>query len=515
MRRSNRNLFNKRMQRKQSQLANKDIQENNRNNNQAINVENLKKNLAHSADVIMNEYLLGKKNEPVFLIYCQGLADSKQINQFLLEDIEKVLDETEVESQLFSRLVGRLQLRPLKKEETIKDVIYYVFSGELVLYFKRFNHIFFLNITEEPNRSPEESSTEISLRGPKDGFTEDLSTNVALVRKRLRTSSLYNETFHVGNRSKTKVSLLYIKDVIHPDIVDEVRRRINNIDIDALDTTAALEELLADSPFALFPLNEFAGRPDYVADCLMRGRFSILMNGAPNAVIAPVNFTTLLRTPEDLHAPYHFVSLEIMLRFVGLLMAIFLPGFYVAITTFHVEQIPFQLLATIGTARFGLPFPIPVETFIMLGFLELFREAVIRLAKPVGQTVAIVGGLIIGDAAMTGGLASPTLLVVIALSIVGTFTLVNQSLNGSVTIFRIFSLVLASFLGMFGFLISVFFILWYLSSLKSFNIPYLSTGGATNWKELLATFGRLPWKMMTKRPSFLKTKDESRKGESS
>ena len=480
-----------------------------------ICVENIKNAFSKSEDALIKDYSLGKDNEPIQFVYCEGLTDSKQINQYLLHNIERILDESKNDKELFSNLEGRLPVRPLKKDESMKDVIFNVFSGELVLYFKKYNRTYFLSIVEEPNRTPDESNTEIALRGSKDGFTEDLSTNVALVRKRLRTNSLCNETLFVGERSKSKVALLYLDDVINMDIVDEVRKRINELDIDVLDSTAQLEELLSDSPLALFPLCEFVGRPDYVVDCLTRGRFAILVSGSPNAVIAPVNFTTLLRTPEDIHAPYHFVSLEVMLRFLGLVLAIFAPALYVAITTFHVEQVPFQLLTTISNGRFGLPFPIPVEAFIMLLFLELFREAVVRLAKPVGQSIALVGGLIIGDAAISGGLASPTLLVVVALSIVGTFTLVNQSLNGSVTIFRIFSLFLASVLGMFGFLISIFFTLWYLASLKSFNISYLSTGGATNLREFLATFGRLPWKYMKKRPSFMRTTDESRKGESS
>ncbi|WP_096200807.1 spore germination protein [Bacillus sp. FJAT-45350] len=477
--------------------------------------ENMINTFSSSEDVITHNYMLGKSDEPVLVIYCQGLADSKELSQFILPDIEAVIDDSNNDYQFYQQLQKRLPIRALGSEEGMEELVYNVFSGELVLYFKNSKRVFFLTITEEPNRTPEESNTEISIRGPKDGFTEDLSTNVALVRKRLRTNSMYNETFIVGKRSKTKVSLLYLEDVVDPTLIEEARKRINDIDIDVLDSSSILEELLADSPYSIFPLCEFAGRPDYVVNCLTRGKFAILISGVPNGIIAPATFTMLLKTPEDLHTPYYFVTMEVMLRFLGLLLAIFLPSLWVAIMTFHLEQVPFQFLTTVALSRHGIPFPTSLETIMMLIFLELFREAVVRLAKPVGQTVAVVGGLIIGDAAIQGGLASATLLVVIALSIVGTFTLVNQSLNGTVTILRLYSFFLAAFLGIFGFIISLFSILWYLSTLTSFNVPYLSTGGTTNFKDFLSTFGRLPWSMMKKRPTNMNTKDQTRKGESS
>ncbi len=461
------------------------------------------------ADVKMDKYDFGDAESPqsVHLIYCEGLADMQQINEYVLPRLESMLHHSKPGMEFDKKL----EITRIDKTE---DMITRTFSGQLIIYFSKLNAAYALDIAAIPHRSPSESNTEISIKGPKDGFVEELTTNVALIRKRLRTNSLHYEQFSIGKRSNSKVALLYIEDIIQPKIVKEAKNRLKHINIDNLMGSSQLEKIISDYSFTLFPLFDYSGRPDYVADCLIHGRFAVIVDGAPHAIIGPANLTLLLRSPEDLYFPFYYSSLGMFLRLIGLLISLFLPGFWIALSSYNVEQIPYPLLATIAMSRIGLPFPGPLEAFLMLVMFELFREAGERLPKAVGQTISVVGGIVVGDAAIRAGFASTTLLVVAAITGVSSFTLVNPSLVGSVTVFRILVLICSSVLGMYGFILSTIVIVLYLSGLESFGVPYLAPLSPLTWKDFIAAVIRKPWNKINRRPEILHTEDSTRKGDS-
>ncbi|MBP1989960.1 spore germination protein [Paenibacillus eucommiae] len=467
---------------------------------------------AKSADIMIQKYHFdvdGHYGEPL-LLYCNGMADLKQLNQYVLPQLENMIRNGSIHSE---QVTGKtLPLEPIDLKAGVGALVSSVYAGNLIVIFETVQLLYALDIADPPHRQPEESNTETTIKGPKDGFTEELVTNIALVRKRLRTQSLCYEQFIVGRRSKTKVGLLYMEDITKHEVVEEARSRLNGINIDAIFSSAQLEELLSDSSNSLFPLLDYTGRPDYIADCLMHGRLAIIVDGAPTAVIAPANFTLLLKSPEDAYFPFYYVTLERFLRLLGLIIALFLPGFWVSLSSFHMDQLPFPLMATVTLSRIGLPLPAPLEVFLMLGLFELFREAGARLPKAVGQTVAVVGGLIIGDASIKAGLASTTMLVVSATTAVATFTLVNQSLSGSVTIIRLYVLLCSSFLGMYGFFLAVFSVVLYLSQLKSFGMPYLAPLSPLRISDVLASLFKKPIRGNNARPEILQTKDSTRQG---
>jgi hypothetical protein len=370
-----------------------------------------------------------------------------------------------------------------------------VYAGSVILVFSDREAFYEYNIASLPSRNPEESSMELSLKGPRDGFVEKLSVNIALVRMRLRTPNMHVEYFILGTETKTEIALLYMADQARPELVQEARRRLRAIHIPSLQGAGELEELISDKPKALFPLVHYVGRPDIVVQSLMKGRIAIAVDGTPAALIAPGNMTLLIKSPEDAHLPFYYVSLERLLRFVGLFVAMFLPGFWVSLCSFNTDQIPFTLLATVTMSRIGLPISATMEMFLMLGMFELFREAGVRLPRPVGQTVSVVGGLIIGDAAIRAGMTSPTMLVVAAVSAVSTFTLVNQSLAGSVSVIRFFVLIVSSVFGMYGYFVSMFAILLYMCSLESFGQPYMAPLAPLRIKEVAAAMINKPWSL--------------------
>ncbi|MEK5645414.1 spore germination protein [Paenibacillus cellulositrophicus] len=461
------------------------------------------------ADVKMDSYEFGdaESSQSVLLIYCEGLADIQQINEYVFPRLESMLNHPKPGMGLDKKL----ELTPI---DQTGDIITSVFSGQLLIYFSKLNAVYGLDIASPPHRSPSESNTEISIKGPKDGFVEELPTNVALIRKRLRTNSLCYEQFTVGKRSNSKVALLYIEDIIQPEIVKEAKKRLKHINMDNIMGSSQLEKIISDYSFTLFPLLDYSGRPDYVADCLVHGRFAVIVDGAPNAIIGPANLTLLLKSPEDAYFPFYYSTLGMILRFIGLVTSLFLPGFWIALSSYNVEQIPYPLLATISMSRIGLPIPGPIEAILMIGMFELFREAGERLPKAVGQTVAVVGGIVVGDAAIRAGLASTTLLVVSAVTAVSSFTLVNQSLVGSVSIVRLFVLMCSSVLGMYGFILSTIAVILYLSRLESFGVPYLAPLSPLTWKDFIAAIIRKPWNTIDRRPEILHTQDSTRKGDS-
>ncbi|OPA73317.1 spore germination protein [Paenibacillus selenitireducens] len=471
--------------------------------------------LVDCGDVRSETHLFGpsENSYKVVLIYCDGLADMKQLNQYVIPLLASLLEKANTLNSLDRN--NPLTLQPILPTAAIQAVEMILFSGQLIIGIEQDNLLYAVNIANPPNRTPEESNTEISIKGPKDGFTEDLSTNIALIRKRMRTRSLKCEIYTIGVRSQTKVSLMYVSDIMNSDILNDVRQRLQKIDTDAVVSSSQLGEALGDSKYALFPMLDYIGRPDYVVQSLVRGRFIIIAEGSPMVLIGPANLLLTLKSPEDIHFPYFFVAFQRILRFIGLFISIFMPGIWISLIAFNLEQLPFSLLATVTISRLGLPFSAPMEMILMLGLFEIFREAGIRLPKAVGQTVAVVGGIIIGDAAIRAGLSSATTLVVAAVTAVATFTLVNQSLSGTVSILRLFVLIVSSVLGMYGFIISLITIVFYLSIQQAFGIPYLAPISPPIFRDMIVALFTLPVKILKRRPAMLHTTDDTRQGEDS
>ncbi|MWV43185.1 spore germination protein [Paenibacillus sp. HJL G12] len=484
------------------------------NNNETIDKAFLEQYYAECQDVVLHPFYVGSpdQKQTILLLYCDGMSDAEQINQFVLPRLEKMYGKTGFSNVKDIEDCQYIPLSRLNDDKLLKELDSKVFGGMLIVFFQELSAFFTMDVSKQPNRAPEESSTESSIKGPHDGFTESLTINVALVRKRLRSQSFCVENFTLSERGQTKVSLLYIKDVINPEIVTEIRSRLNAYEGDAIIGTSQIEDLVQGDLKSIFPLTDYIGRPDYVADSILSGRFAIIFDGSPMAIIAPITLTSQIKSPEDTNMPFHIVSIQRIMRLAGLIIALFLPGFYIALTSYNIEQIPTPLLATIMNSRTGLPLSIPLETFMMLFLFEVFHEAGIRLPKSVGQTITVVGGLIVGDAAIRAGITSPTMIVMVAVTIIATFTLVNQVLAGTTAIIRLYVLLLSSFLGMFGFFIAVFSLVVHLATLECYGVPYLAPISPYIGRDVWEGLFRKPVKDMIRRPKVLRTKDSTRKG---
>lgn len=470
-----------------------------------------KHHFAINGDVQFVNYHFQFSEQPgkVLVIFSEVMINKDKLNEALGSLEESFLEDrplarrTEENEQL---LMYQVNTEEEDKESIAEDI----YSGMIFVVLEERGKIFKFELSQIPNRSPEESNSELSFRGPRDGFVEDLNINLALIRKRYKTSTLINEVIELGVRGKTKISLLYVKDVINDQYVRDIKEQIAKIETDVIISTTDLEEVLSGKYYTLFPLFNYTGRPDNVVANLDLGRFAIIVDGCPTVMVGPSTLFSVLKTPEDRFTEYYYTNMQMFFRLAGLVISSILPGFYVAMISFHMDQLPFPFLATITVSRMGLPLSPPLEAFLVLGLFELFKEAGNTLPRAIGQTLTVVGGLIIGDAAIRGGLTAPTMLVIAGVTSVAAYTLVNQSLGASLSLVRFYILLLSSMLGLFGFFVSVFSVLLYLSRLELFGLPYLAPLSPFSLKGSFASFLEKPYLLRKKRSNILRPKDETK-----
>ncbi|RFB11437.1 spore germination protein [Bacillus sp. HNG] len=464
--------------------------------------------LFKDCDDVSHQTIVTKRGCTMNLVYCQGLYDKRKYDTILIPSLKRIVEECSSEGLNMGDFIERLDIPPNSLKD-IKELISRIFNGEIFIYMN--NRVYFtVDISDHPKRNPQDPNTEISIKGARDGFVEEIGVNIALIRKRLRTNSLVCKSYIIGERTQTKVALLYVDDIINKGIKDDIQKRLSRIKIDGIVNSNQLKELLSDSGFDLLPILDYTGRPDLAVDCLLRGRFLVLVDGIPTIAIGPGNLTMLFKSAEDNEYNFLYNSFERILRFVGLFVSTFLPGIWIALITIHQDQLPFTLLAVLVESRKGVPLPSAVEATIMLLLFSLFREAGLRLPVAIGQTLSVIGGLIIGDAAIRAGLTNPAMLVVIATSEVATYTLVNLSLTGAISVYRFVVLLLAGTLGFWGVFLAIALLLIYTAQLRPFGIPYLAPFTLEEPKSLLNIFFRIPWKWLKTRPRFLKPQDSTK-----
>ncbi|MFK7691578.1 spore germination protein [Paenibacillus sp. HJGM_3] len=483
--------------------------------------ELIRETFRYSADVqVLSVQLTADRESTLILAYADGLSDDRLLGEIVLPQLRLVWETEGPDGFCGKRVHGTLPLLPIDGGESADALAEWLFQGDVLLLLPEAAissgeppFLFRMSISQRPVRMPDESNTEISIKGPRDGFVEDLITNVSLVRKRLRSPSLHYEAFTLGRRTKSKAALLYMGDIAPSAVIEEARNRLRNIDMDGIFSIGQLEEQLADSKYSLLPTLDTTGRPDYIVQSLLAGRFAVILDGNPMVLIGPAGLSMLLKSPEDAYFNFYYISFARAIRFFSFFLSILLPGIWVSLSAFHQDQIPFRLMATIVTARLGLPFSAQMELFLLLVLLEIFREAGLRLPSAIGQTLTVIGGLIIGDASIRAGLVSPSVVVVGAITAVSGATLVNQSLSAAVSVLRFCLFLLSAVLGMYGLLLGIILMVAYMSRLGSYGVPFLTPISPPVFRDMIQSFLRVPWDKMKKRPAFLRTSDTTKEGE--
>lgn len=481
------------------------------NQSSSISEADLHQWFADSSDVHFQTMEFGQQNQHVVFINCEGMIDKELLHQSVYPKLDKLFQNNDGTAATKELILHSLHLPELAEMTNKDQVIEAVFSGKLLMFFASNQLLVSADIAKRPQRTPEETKTEVTVKGPRDNFIEDLAINIALIRKRLRTTSLKVEKFDVGKRSRTSVALLFIDDIASKHIVDQLRHSLKTIDIDAVYSGNQLMELFEKKPL-LLPRHSYTGRPDFAVKSLVSGRCIILIDGIAYCNIVPTSLFFLLKSAGDIEYSSIYASFERFMRIVGIFFAAYLPAFWVAITTFHQNQLPLSMLAPVVESRRGLPLPTGLEAIVILMMFELFKEAGLRMPEAIGSTLSVVGALIIGQAAIDARLTSSAMLVVIAISTISTYTFINQSLVGAVSLLRIVSIIFSSFFGLFGDIFTFFFIVAYITNIRIFGYPYMEMLANLDPKNVLLAIFRLPSRQKNQRPTMIFSKDSTSRG---
>ena len=358
-----------------------------------------------------------------------------------------------------------------------------------------------------PNMGVTQPDSEKVIRGSKEGFADSIKVNTALIRKRLRTPKLKVKELKMGTRTNSNVDIVYMEDLVYPKLLEEVERRLNQYEIDGILDSGVVEQLSEEKWYSPFPQFQTTQRPDRAAMAILEGRVVLLVDNSPVGLILPTDYNSFIKTSDDMYNRWEIASFGRMLRYLAAFFAMTFPGLYLAVTNFHTQVLPTTLLLSFAAARQGVPFPAVVEVLIMEIAFELLREAGVRLPGAMGNTIGIVGGLIIGQAAVEANIGSPIVVIVVAFTALCSFAIPNEEFATAFRLLKFGFILLCSWLGFYGFLISLLLVLVHLSHLKSFGIPYLMpfVGADLNgYQDERDSIFREPLFLMKRRPIYAK-----------
>ncbi|MFC4600033.1 spore germination protein [Cohnella hongkongensis] len=445
-----------------------------------------------SPDLVVRKFVIRQTEAPAMLVYLDSLTDNNSVNRDVLLPLQTKQTGSGRELPLSSGQVSTVD--EWAKVERI------VLEGGSVLFLEGWTEAYALGTSGWPQRAIEDPQLETSLKGAHQGFIETGTQNIALLRRYLPHGQLKIKQKIVGRRGHTKVYVLYIADIVNPKLIQEMEKRIDAIDVDAVINTGELAELIEDSPASPFPQMLLTERPDTAASQLLQGRLVVIVDRSPSVIVAPITFTSFFQSVDDYSTRWSIATFLRLLRLFAFGIAAFLPAFYIAVTSFHYEVIPFKLLLTLGESRGQVPFPPFVEAILMEFTLEMLREAGVRLPAPVGQTVGIVGGIVIGQAIVQAGLVSNIMVVVVSFTAIASFILPNTDLVAAVRLIRFCLMVAAALFGFVGIIIGMMTMIAHLLALSSLDRPYFSPFGPIRFSDWKDSFMRVPLWMMNKRP---------------
>ncbi|MFD0710338.1 spore germination protein [Paenibacillus sp. GCM10027626] len=469
------------------------------------NLDYVRSKMGNSDDIVIREVEI-QRNIKAAVIYTDGLADSKSINHFLLGPILlEFADDIAYERQNMVELIKSkvLTVGEIKDVDHFGELFDALLSGDVLLLLDGYRQGIIISLKGWENRSVTEASTETIIRGPKESFIENLRTNTAMIRRKVRNPNLWLESRKIGKLSKTNVALMYIKGIVNEKTVEEVRKRLDRINIDGILESGYIEQLVQDATRTPFPTMYNTERPDVVAADLMEGRIAILVDGTPFVLIVPAVFIQFFQAAEDYYYRVEFSSLLRILRLICFFIALMGPSFYIAITTFHQEMIPGELLISLVAQRESVPFPAFVEALIMEVTFEILREAGIRMPRAIGQAVSIVGTLVVGTAAVDAGMVSAAMVIVVSITAISNFVFPAINMAIPIRILRFPLMALAASFGLLGILVGLLVLMLHLCGLRSFGVPYMSPMAPLVMEDIKDTLVRLPrWAMKT-RPHFV------------
>ncbi len=460
----------------------------------------LMRKLFEDVDIMRYRYVTEEGREDIAIVFSDGLVSSTTINDSILRPLMQ--GDLPKGPGRIKRLTGEVvQVNESELTDDFQKIVGAVAYGDTILFADGSNEAAILNTKSFPIRSVMEPDSEKNLSGPREGFTESIIQNISMLRRRARTNDLKIRHLSLGRRTQTCVMVCYLDDVVNRGALDELMKRLSEIDIDGVLDSNYVYELIREHRFSLFRTAGYTERPDVVIGKLLEGRIAILVDGTPSVLTVPYLFIENFQASEDYYLSFYYTSFSRILRMLGFFMTISIPGLYIAIVAFQREMLPSPLLLSITAARQSVPLPAAVEAFVMLVTFDILRETGVRMPTNIGQALSIVGALVIGQAAVDAALVAAPMIIVVAIT--GITNLLVPKLNAPVIYIRFFVLLLSSMFGFFGFTVALSVVLIHLISLTSFGIPSVALDGNFSKDRIKDVTVRLPWWDMLSRPDEL------------
>lgn len=479
--------------------ANRDLQHKQKNRVELSrrlddNLQLLQEVYADCSDVIFHDFWIGDQTRAA-LIYIDGLTNTEEVDQHVLAPLQQSFHH---EPTLLN-MRKKIAVSSIKQVETIADVFTEISDGNPVLLVEKENQGLAVGVSKWETRAIEEPSAESVLRGPREGFIESLRVNTALIRRKVRNPNLKIRAMNIGTYTATPIAISYIEGIATPALIEEMVSRLERIEIDGILDSMYIEEMIEDNPYSPFPQLLSTERPDVAGAYLLEGHIVVIVDGSPSVLIAPTTMFSMLQSPEDYYERYIVATAIRWLRYLFFAISLLGPSIYIAVITFHQEMIPTTLLLTMARSREQIPFPALVEALLMELMFEALREAGARLPKQIGTAVSIVGALVIGQAAISAGIVSAPMVMVVAITGVASFMVPRFIAGIAVRLLRFPMMFLAGFLGLLGLVLGVIVILNHLLALRSFGVPYLSPLAPAQGRALKDVLWRAPrWRMITR-----------------
>ena len=473
----------------------------------------VRKRLQNCDDCIIRPMLLGEGKK----IRCMVVYIEVAVSNMVLEDsvIGKLVNHIwempgdELIEFIKDNGMGISDVQPL---EDMDKAFAAMLAGNAIFFIDGYNKAIKIGSKGYPNLSVSESSREKVLRGSKEGFTDAVKTNAALVRKRIRDTRLKVKQKTLGERSQTLVQLLYMEDLVRPELLSELENRLDSFVIDGILDTGAIEQLTEKHWLSPFPQFQTSERPDKCAAEILNGRILLLCDHSPTGILLPAVLNDFLQVSEDNYNHFEIVSFQRLIRYFALFLTLLFSGTYLAVTNFHTQVLPTNLILSFSEARQGVPFPALLEVLFMEIAFETIREAGVRMPGPLGGTIGIVGGLIVGQAAVEANLVSPIVVVVVAVTALCSLAIPNQEFSAPFRMLKFGFIFLGGTLGVFGILLGLYLVISHLAGLKSFGIPYLTPFAAQNqagYRGEQDGTVRAPFRFLNKRPLYARREEQT------
>ncbi len=427
-------------------------------------VDKIKRDTGNSCDIIYKKIIIN--NKEINLIFSEVLSSGDYINEYIIEALVD-LKIAKVDFSLMN-IKNYLTSNNIVEIYTYKEMLDYLFKGFCILLTN--DCILGIEAKNDIDRSIPTSDVEVSILGPKDSFNEKFNDNIALIRKRLRTNELFIESLNIGTLSKTKVGICYMNNIVEENLVQDVKKKLDSVNIDGIIDSSYLRKYLSNS--LIFPTINVTERPDICSQALLEGKVVIIVDNSPLALVLPTFFIDFFHTPDDYYEKNTNITFIRLLRLIAFFIAVFLPGIYISLTTHNIDMIPSSLLYNLINQRLSVPFPSFVECILLLLAFEILRETDLRIPSKLGSSISILGGLILGEAAVTAGIVSPIMIIVVAISSISGLIFSNISIIYLVRFLRLVTVFLGTFLGFFGIFLSFLLIIIKLGSLESLGYPY-------------------------------------------